>query len=239
MEDRLSLIFSLTLVLGILRANCNPVYECKTYPVESKELYVPPLADIVQALKKNLTTTFQNVEVSIVDFPDLREEPFYLALLGLSGFPTILEGGNESYLMPTPDKSKVYDFNKVPQKTGVYPTFITGAGAGPFPYLKTASEVVANLNITGGQLHSLTQIGTIKQSLKQSNLHRSYSRQCVHLCFRDKFICQSRKTRKSHKKTKVSKRISEGNFPSSIRETLKKSFSTEINWFWRYIFYKK
>lgn len=51
-------------------------------PVESRDLLQPPLEELVQVLKHGLSQNFSNVEVEVVDCPDLREKPWTLAAPG-------------------------------------------------------------------------------------------------------------------------------------------------------------
>lgn len=52
-------------------------------PVESRDLLQPPLEELVQVLKHGLSQNFSNVEVEVVDCPDLREKPWTLAAPGM------------------------------------------------------------------------------------------------------------------------------------------------------------
>ena len=50
--------------------------------VESRNLDVPPLDELVQVLQKGLSENFAHVQVESVDCPDLSEPPFHLAASG-------------------------------------------------------------------------------------------------------------------------------------------------------------
>lgn len=52
-------------------------------PVESRQLYVPPLSELRQVLLDGLAQNFAHAEVDVLDnCPDLREPPFHLAAPG-------------------------------------------------------------------------------------------------------------------------------------------------------------
>lgn len=71
------------------------------------------------------------MSVEVVDSPDLTEEPFYLASSGIGGDPLIIEYGNDNYLLPLVDKSKVYDLIPTIRQISSYKEkdfFACGAG---------------------------------------------------------------------------------------------------------------
>lgn len=75
--------------------------DSKALPLEVKPLFVPPLQEVADSeycllikynfrtfflfsvLNKKLKSNFAEVHVEVVDCPDLRKEPFYLADQGL------------------------------------------------------------------------------------------------------------------------------------------------------------
>lgn len=111
---------------------------------EEKLLHVPALSEIGEVLSAGLKENFAKVSVSEVECPDLTAAPFHLAGRGLSGSPTIVDIGGPAYLLPTVDRTKLYDLVAVGRK--VLPKaeeFIAiGAGAGPHPYINSNSEVI-------------------------------------------------------------------------------------------------
>lgn len=103
-------------------------------------------------LSVGLQENFAEVSVSEVDCPDLTAAPYHLAGQGLSGSPTIVELGGPPYLLPTVDRTKLYDLVAVGRK--VLPKaneFIAvGAGAGPHPHINSNCEV--NFNFLNQQI---------------------------------------------------------------------------------------
>lgn len=94
-------------------------------------------------LSIGLKENFGEVSVSEVDCPDLTAAPYHLAGQGLSGSPTIVEIGGPPYLLPTVDRTKLYDLVAIGRK--ILPDareFIAvGAGAGPHPHINSNCEV--------------------------------------------------------------------------------------------------
>lgn len=98
------------------------------------------------ALKKN----FAQVSVEVVDHPDLTQDPFFLASSGIGGDPAIIEYGNDKYLIPLVDRSKVYDLVPAIREIESYKLkdfYACGAGAGPFEWLGQNCEGIYNLKV--------------------------------------------------------------------------------------------
>ncbi|XP_039292465.1 ester hydrolase C11orf54 homolog isoform X2 [Nilaparvata lugens] len=110
--------------------------------VERQALFQPQFEDVVKALSKGLRENFETVNVSLEDCPDLTQEPFHLAAKGLGGSPKIVDLGGPPYLLPNVDKSRYYDCALLGEICQIEPAFIVGAGAGPFQYVGTNSEVI-------------------------------------------------------------------------------------------------
>jgi hypothetical protein len=87
---------------------------------------------------------FEDVEVSVVECPDLTQEPFNLASKGLCGNSRVLDIGGVPYLVPLAQKNKLYDMKDYPKLTGMSSKddcLIIGAGAAPWTYLERNAEV--------------------------------------------------------------------------------------------------
>merc|ERR1719228_2835208 len=121
--------------------------DSSTLPVESKPLEVLPLEEVAKVLQHGLKTNFSEASVSVVDCPDLREQPWGLAAEGLGGATRILDIGGVPYLMPTVKREKLYDMKDYPQLTGLKFGLVIGAGAAPWPYLGRNAEMMPNLYV--------------------------------------------------------------------------------------------
>ena len=51
-------------------------------PVETCKLHVPPLNELADVIRHGLRSEFIDVEVDVVDCPDLTQPPFHLAAPG-------------------------------------------------------------------------------------------------------------------------------------------------------------
>lgn len=194
--------------------------------VEKKALFCPPLVDIANVLQKGLVKNFETASVEVVDCPDLRKEPFFLASEGLGGSPQVVEIGGPPFLLPLVDREKVYDLGGIPELVGYDPAFVVGAGAGPWPYAGTNCEMIANLNVSSsGNTKSLTRIAKVineKNDITVEILPDSELR-CALLM--NLFVCQG----KPSKVLKVSckKRIGEENFISAMRLSLNEHYKEQ------------
>lgn len=68
--------------------------------------HVPNLEELAEVLQKGLKDNFADVQVSVVDCPDLRKEPFNFPVKGICGQTRIAEVGGVPYLLPLVNKKK-------------------------------------------------------------------------------------------------------------------------------------
>lgn len=111
--------------------------------------HVPSLEELVGVLQKGLKDNFADVQVSVVDCPDLTKQPFTFPVRGICGKTRIAEVGGVPYLMPLVNKTKVYDLNKIAKEIKLPGAFILGAGAGPFQTLGFNSEFMPVIQTEG------------------------------------------------------------------------------------------
>lgn len=102
--------------------------------------HVPSLEELAAVMQKGLKDNFADVQVSVVDCPDLTKEPFTFPVKGICGKTRIAEVGGVPYLIPLVNKKKVYDLNTIAKEIKLPGAFILGAGAGPFQTLGFNSE---------------------------------------------------------------------------------------------------
>ncbi|KAK2574514.1 Ester hydrolase C11orf54-like protein [Acropora cervicornis] len=138
----------------------------KGLPVESKDLFVPPLSDLSQVLQEGLAKNFSTVEVTVVDCPDLREKPWTLAAPGICSRTRIADVGGPPYLIPLPDLSKFYSFSDIAESAELPGGFIIGAGAGSSKFVGVNCEMMANLVIRSEQKAAIaTKIAKVNEEV--------------------------------------------------------------------------
>uniref|UniRef100_A0A3P8Z514 DUF1907 domain-containing protein n=1 Tax=Esox lucius TaxID=8010 RepID=A0A3P8Z514_ESOLU len=96
---------------------------------EKFKLFVPELKDLCEVLQKGLKNNFADVQVCVVDCPDLTEDPFRFPVKGLCGSPRITDVGGVPYLVPLVKVDKDYNMNSVSKDLELPGAFILGAGA--------------------------------------------------------------------------------------------------------------
>ena len=112
--------------------------------------------DIRAVLEKGLKENYSEVSVSIVECPDLTEEPFGLAakgkntffyrtwighFTGICGSTRLADVGGVPYLVPGPAawRERTYNFNHVAKQTDVPGAHVLGACAGSKHYVQVNS----------------------------------------------------------------------------------------------------
>ncbi|XP_048699035.1 ester hydrolase C11orf54 homolog isoform X2 [Lepidochelys kempii] len=110
--------------------------------VEKFALYVPSLEELSGVLQNGLTENFADVQVSVVECPDLTHDPFNFPVKGICGKPRIADVGGVPYLVPLVQKDKVYDLNTVAKQIELPGAFILGAGAGSSRILGVNAEFI-------------------------------------------------------------------------------------------------
>ncbi|XP_029375721.1 ester hydrolase C11orf54 homolog [Echeneis naucrates] len=96
---------------------------------ERAELFTPDLEDLRGVLQAGLEDNFAEVQVSVVECPDLTQEPFQFPVKGLCGRPRITDVGGVPYLIPLVQKHKEYDMNIISKELELPGAFILGAAA--------------------------------------------------------------------------------------------------------------
>ncbi|XP_068186792.1 ester hydrolase C11orf54 homolog isoform X2 [Antennarius striatus] len=131
-------------LLLYIGAHCpSPLFRCseirlalraamaEKHPTEKVQLHSPDLEELRGVLQAGLEHNFAEVQVSVVDCPDLTQEPFQFPARGLCGSPRITDVGGVPYLVPLAQVDKEYDMNIVSKQLELPGAFILGAGGAP------------------------------------------------------------------------------------------------------------
>eukprot|EP00050_Salpingoeca_kvevrii_P020573 m.100177 g.100177 ORF g.100177 m.100177 type:complete len:306 (+) comp8922_c0_seq5:90-1007(+) len=188
---------------------------------ESTALAQLPLATIAAALEDILRGNFATADVTVVDCPDLREPPFRLAAAGLCGSPRIADVGGVPNLVPSVDRSKIYNLRHIACEIGLPNAFFLGAGAGSHRLTGVNSELMPNTNLATNEIHSryakVSQTGEAVLSHYESN---EFSLLC-------NLLASEGKTGKVLH-VKAHRRTGDKNFVSCMREGLFERFAEPI-----------
>ncbi|KYO43016.1 ester hydrolase C11orf54 homolog [Alligator mississippiensis] len=123
--------------------------------VEKFAFHVPSLEELAGVLQKGLKENFADTQVSVVDCPDLTQEPFTFPVKGICGKPRIADVGGVPYLLPLVQKDKVYDLNTVAKEIELPGAFILGAGAASSRILGVNAEFIPIAHTETEQKHAV------------------------------------------------------------------------------------
>ncbi|XP_076657027.1 ester hydrolase C11orf54 homolog isoform X2 [Halictus rubicundus] len=133
--------------------------------IVKRELLVPSLDEIKDVITEGLTKNFSEVQVEVVDCPDLTQEPFMLAAPGLGGNTTVLEIGGPPFLLPLVQRDKVYDVQKLVKHLQCCKNpFVIGAGAGPWPHINCNCELMMNLVMPNDNVKNESRIASVDKT---------------------------------------------------------------------------
>ncbi|VUC29941.1 unnamed protein product [Clonostachys rosea] len=120
--------------------------------VNSFSLSPPSLENIAGKLQRALSSSFQSTTVSVVNSPNFREAPFYLAAEGLSGDARVVDVGGPGNLYPLPLADKSWSLKEVAEAIGLGTDkgSLLGAAGGPYVDLGFNTELAASLSWEGG-----------------------------------------------------------------------------------------
>jgi len=122
--------------------------------VEKVKLHVTTLEEVANVLRESLKRNFTDVQVNVVDCPDLRQKPFTLVAEGICGKPRTLDVGGVPNLVPTVQRDKIFNMDKLAKLADLPGAFLIGAGAGPFHTVGVNSELMANIRTQSGEAPS-------------------------------------------------------------------------------------
>ena len=112
------------------------------------------LEDVADALKKGLSKNFKNVEVEVVDCPNLRE--WDCPSEGISGNQKIIDVGGEPYMHDPNFIGAEFDYQEISKMIGSEKSYALGAGSGAMSCLDGhCGELVINENLITDESKSI------------------------------------------------------------------------------------
>ena len=104
------------------------------------------LEDISDALRKGLSENFKNVEVEVVDCPNLRD--WDCPSEGISGNQKIIDVGGEPYMHDTKFIGAEFDYQEISKMIDSEKSYALGAGSGAMSCLDGhCGELIINENL--------------------------------------------------------------------------------------------
>ncbi|XP_038058677.1 ester hydrolase C11orf54-like isoform X1 [Patiria miniata] len=191
-------------------------------PVEKKALHVPDLEELATVLEDGLKSYFASVSVSVVDCPDLSQQPFTLAAPGLCGSSRAVDVGGIPNIHPLPKLDKIYDMEKVAELADLPGAFMIGAGAGPYKHVGVNSELMPNLVASTAAKEGSNCTHDIRLDVDsgQPILEKCSSTECALMV---NLYCSEGKPGKVLE-VKASKRTGEADFVAAMREVMNERY---------------
>jgi len=182
--------------------------------VRSAKLHVPSLDELVPLLNDALSKNFAEVEVKVLDCPDLTKAPWHLAGKGLCGSCRLLDIGGEFNLFYAKNHTALYNFDECARLAGVPKAFMIGPGAGSRPIIGKNCELMANVNI--GEKNFASYVAKITDDERPQQVNYPENQLGI-LC--NLFACDGEPGKVIYFRAK--KRTGERNVVSCMREGLR------------------
>ncbi|XP_069767521.1 ester hydrolase C11orf54 homolog isoform X1 [Narcine bancroftii] len=194
--------------------------------VEKSLLHVPSLQELCEVLQEGLKKNFAEVQVSVVDCPDLAQEPYTFAASGLCGKPRIADVGGVPYLLPLPQTDKIYNLNTIAEGVELPSAFILGASAASFKAVGVNAELMPNIFTKGNGKDEVNHSYSAKiDPVTGGCLLEKYDEKyktCDFALLANLYISEGRPGKVVE--VRSCRRTGQNNFVSCMRETLEKHF---------------
>ncbi|RWS07873.1 Ester hydrolase-like protein [Dinothrombium tinctorium] len=196
------------------------------YSVVTRQLLAPSLEELSSVLNEGLKKHFTEVDVQVIDCPDLRNAPYHLAGETLCGNAKVADVGGVPYLIPTPHLNKpAYSLIEIGHLMGFKQASIVGASFSPhaicgncelipnlYYYTDDSGQLRVENETHGAKIGASGECVLFKPNVTEFNLLGNL------------FVCDAKPGKVL--KIKASKRIAGDNFTTSIRNTLREKYGT-------------
>lgn len=150
---------------------------------EKYPLSPPSLEELADRLKASLEANYSHSSISVVQCPDLREQPFNLAVKGLSGNEKIADVGGQPNLFPRPRLENTWTMTDIAQamEMGEKEGALLGAGAGPYHKIGQNCELSPNLSWRDGfgNLSNKSHFAQVSPKTGAVSVERSHTADCA------------------------------------------------------------
>ena len=141
---------------------------------ESAKFNTPSLFDMGKALEKGLKENYQEVQVDVVDCPDLRQ--WSCPAEGISGNEKIIDVGGEPYMHDPKFIGAEFDYEEISKKIGSEKSYVLGAGSGAMSCLNGhCGELIVNENLITSESKSVVaRVGKKKECIVEKYTARKH-----------------------------------------------------------------
>ncbi|XP_014475171.1 PREDICTED: ester hydrolase C11orf54 homolog [Dinoponera quadriceps] len=140
--------------------------------ITKRPLHQPPLDELMSVLREGLAANFEEVSVELGTCPqDCERKP---SRYDLCGNPIILGIGGPAYLLPLPQKDKLYNIEGILRRIDYRGNaFVIGAGAGLWPRISDGGNCEAVVHH-----HIDTRVGSVINNSRYAYVDKSTG-ECV------------------------------------------------------------
>tara|TARA_B100000945_G_C20417456_1_gene615886 strand:- start:1926 stop:2894 length:969 start_codon:yes stop_codon:yes gene_type:complete len=189
---------------------------------EREKFYIPPLQDIADALNIGLKENYKNVNVKVVDCPNLKQ--WGCPAEGISGNEKIIDVGGEPYMHDPEFIGTEFDYEEISKKIGSEKSYALGAGSSALSCMNGhCGELTINENlITSDSRSVVARVDKNKKCIVERYSARKHGG-LSNIYFSDG---KKGKVIKLEIKVRTGK---QGSLPQSMRSALIKHFTTNEN----------
>ncbi|KAK7506077.1 hypothetical protein BaRGS_00002799 [Batillaria attramentaria] len=178
-------------------------------------------------LQAGLEKNFSAVQVSVVDCPDLTQQPFNLSAKGICGRPRLADVGGPPNMFPFPRSDKVYNMEVIAKLVELPQAFIIGAGAARSSAVGVFAELAASVKVaTSGGEPCCCNSYSARVDLEDGSCVLERLPSTLDFEMMGNFFCSEGNPGKVLE-IKASKRTGEENFMSAVRKTLQNHYKTK------------
>ncbi len=141
---------------------------------ESAKFNTPSLLDTSKALDKGLKENYQEVQVDVVDCPDLKQ--WGCPAKGISGNEKIIDVGGEPYMHDPKFIGTEFDYEEISRNIGSKKSYALGAGSGAMSCLNGhCGELIVNENLITSESKSVVaRVGKNKECIVEKYSARKH-----------------------------------------------------------------
>eukprot|EP01117_Protostelium_nocturnum_P014620 TRINITY_DN5582_c0_g1_i4.p1 TRINITY_DN5582_c0_g1~~TRINITY_DN5582_c0_g1_i4.p1 ORF type:complete len:324 (-),score=111.65 TRINITY_DN5582_c0_g1_i4:38-1009(-) len=187
------------------------------------ELDVPQLSEIASSFQSVLSSNFKQVEVKVVECPDLREEPWLLKSKGIGGNTVLADVGGVDNLHYPENNRVAFTLQDVRNVVGIADGFVMGPGAGNPNQIGVNSELIVNEVPQGEGVNIKDSCGTKVVIVEKDQSYRQFDSETGDFgVLANLFVSEGKSGEVVYVKAKT--RTGENNFVSLLRKSLVDSF---------------
>ncbi|XP_069470862.1 ester hydrolase C11orf54 homolog isoform X2 [Ambystoma mexicanum] len=192
-------------------------------------LHMPSLEELTEVLQNGLKKNFADVHVSVVDCPDLTQQPFTFPVKGLCGNPRIADVGGVKNLVPVAKIDIIYDINTIAKKIELPGAYMLGAGAVSYRTIGINAELIHSVKAKTEQQPAvngsyMARVNPVDGEYMLEKYNEKYS-DCDFGLMSNLYACNGESGKVIE--VKANKRTGEDNFVSCMKKALEQHYGEQ------------